>query len=77
MNRCVMQCFLFLSGSIHEQLAGIIPQRDCYEPDLTAEARGIGPIQPTAAYKSLPVQLQSRLEQLQPATILEHRMPYG
>lgn len=67
----------FLSGSIYEQLASVIPQRDCYEPDLTAETGWVGPFQPTATSKSLPVQLQSGLQQLQPTAVLECRMPYG
>lgn len=70
-------CFCSLSGSVCKQLAGIVPQRDRHEPDLTAEAGGVGPFQPTATYESLSLQLQSGLEQLQPTTILERRVPHG
>ena len=70
-------CFKFLSGSINEQLAGVLPQRDCHEPDLTAEAGWLGPFQPAPTSESLPIELQSGLQQLQPTALLEHRMSYG
>lgn len=66
-----------LRGSIYKQLAGIVPQRDSNESDLTAKARWTGPFQPTATSKGLPIQLQSGLKQLQPTAILEYRMPHG
>lgn len=33
----MMMFFSLSSGSIYKQLAGIIPQRDCYESDLAAK----------------------------------------
>lgn len=73
----MLEAVFFLFGSICKQLAGVIPQRDSYEPDLTAEAGWAGPFQPAPTSTSLPVQLQGGLEQLQPTAVLECRMPYG
>lgn len=71
------RCRVLPSCSLHKQLAGIVPERDCHEPDLAAQTRGVGASQPAAAHESLPVQLQSGLQQLQPTAVLEYRLPHG
>ena len=67
----------FLTGSVHDQLAGVVLKRGHRQPDHAAEARPAGPLQPAAAPESLPLQLPRGLQQLQPSSFLELRMPYG
>lgn len=58
---CFFICFS-CCGSLDQQLAGVVPERNRHEPDLTAEATRVGPPEPTATSQGLPIQLQSGLQ---------------
>lgn len=57
------------------QLAGFIPQRDQSSSADAAESCVFHPLQPAAALSDLPVVLPGGLVQLQPAALLERRLP--
>lgn len=59
------------------QLAGVLLQRDQGPADPAAEAGAVPALQPAPAVAHLPVLLPRGLQQLQPAALLERRLPAG
>lgn len=59
------------------QLAGVLLQRDQGSADLAAEAGAVLTLQPAPALTYLPLLLPRGLQQLQPAALLERRLPDG
>ena len=65
--------------SVHSgvQLAGVLLQRDQGSADPAAEAGAVLALQPAPALAHLPFLLPRGLQQLQPAALLERRLPDG
>lgn len=59
------------------RLAGVVLQRGQGPADAAAEAGPVPALQPAAADPRLPLALPRGLEQLQPAALLERRLPDG
>ena len=73
-TRCPDDTRSALSGV---QLAGVLLQRDQGSADLAAEAGAVLTLQPAPALAHLPLLLPRGLQQLQPAALLERRLPDG
>lgn len=68
---------LCVSSDSQLQLAGVVTQWDQSPPGDATESHLLHPLQPAAAVPDLPVLVPRRLLQLQPAALLERRLPAG